>query len=209
MVEQTRSQSTTPAGHLFSCSVGEMAQCHRDTETEGQEEQVAAEDPVHVQDDAQATKRSCLRILRQSCDTGLPILGVVVILSAVLFMPEFRGQVAIVVLGILLLEAGVWKLAHHVLPSERQYHALRDETEGFITLVRQLNAAALMVKVHDSPTHRQAFEDVRQAMHQTVDRLCAVAGRTEAELAAEGGGIVSQGGLAHQQERGSDTASPE
>jgi len=170
---------------------------------------VAAEDPVHVQDDAQATTRSCLRILRQSCDTGLPILGVVVILSAVLFMPEFRGQVAIVVFGILLLEAGVWKLAHHVLPSERQYLTLRDETDGFITLVRHLNAAALMVKAHDSPTHRHVFENVRQAMHQTVDRLCAVAGKTDVELAAAGGVLVSQGGLPHQQERGSDTASPD
>ncbi len=191
------------------CSVGEMAQCHRDTETEGQEEQVAAEDPVHVQDDAQATTRSCLRILRQRLDTGLPLLGVVLILSAVLFMPEVPGQVAIVILGMLLLEAGVWKLAHHVLPSERQYHALRNETEGFITLVRHLNAAALMVKAHDSPTHRQAFEDVRQAMQQTVERICAVAGKTDVELAAAGGVLVSQGGLPHQQERGSDTASPE
>ena len=186
-----------------------MARCHRDTATWGPEQQVTEEDTVHVQDDAQATTRSCLRILRQRLDTGLPLLGVVLILSAVLFMPEFPGQVAIVILGMLLLEAGVWKLAHHVLPSERQYLALRDETEGFLTLVRHLNAAALMVKAHDSPTHRQAFEDVRQAMHQTVDRLCAVAGRTEAELAAEGGVLVSQGGLAHQQERGSDTASPE
>ena len=186
-----------------------MAQCHRDTETEGQEEQVAAEDPVQVQDDAQATTRSCLRILRQRLETGLPILGVIVILSAVLFVRELRGQVAIVVLGMLLLEAGVWKLAHHVLPSERQYLALRSETDRFLTLVRQLNAAALMVKAHDSPTHRDAFEDVRQAMHQTVARLCEVAGKTEAELAAERGVLVSQGGLPHQKERALDTASPE
>ena len=142
----------------------------------GQEQQVAEEDTVQVQDDAQATKRSCLRILRQHLDTGLPLLGVVVILSAVLFLPECPGQVAIVVLGILLLEAGVWKLAHHVLPSERQYLALRSETDRFITLVRQLNAAALRVKAHDTPTHRQDFEEVRHAMQQTVERMCEVAG---------------------------------
>jgi len=186
-----------------------MVRGHRYTETWGPEQQVAEEDTVQVQDDTQATTRSCRRILRQRLDTGLPFLGVVVILSAVLFMPEFRGQVAIVVLGMLLLEAGVWKLAHHVLPCERQYLALRYETDVFITLVRQLNAAALMVKAHDSPTHRHAFEDVRQAMQQTLERLCAVAGRTEAELAAERGVMVSQGGIPQQKELAIDTASPE
>jgi len=178
-------------------------------ETWGLEQQMTEEDTVHVQYDAQEIQRSCLRILRQSLDTGLPILGVVVILSAVLFLPEFPGQVAIVILGILLLEAGVWKLAHHVLPSERHYHALRYETDRFIMLVRQLNAAALMVKAHDSPTHHQAFEDLRYAMQQTVDRIFAVAGRTDADLAAERGVMVSQGGIAHQKEQGIDTASPD
>ena len=208
-MEHPHSQSQTPAGHLFHCFVGEMVRGRRYTETWGPEQQVVEEDTVHVQDDTQVTTRSYLRILRQSLDTVLPFLGVVVILSAVLFLPECRGQVAIVVLGMLLLEAGVWQLAHHVLPSERQYLALRYETDRFITLVRQLNAAALMVKAHDSPTHRHAFEDVRYAMQQTVARLCEVAGRTEAELAAERGVLVSQGGIPHQKERALDTASPE
>jgi hypothetical protein len=177
------------------CSVVEMAQRRRSAETWGQEPRVAEEGKVPVQYDAQATNSSCLRLLRQSLDTGLPILGVVIILSAVLFVPELRSQVALVVLGMLLMEVGVWKLAHHVLPSERQYLALRCETDLFLTLVRQLNAAALMVKAHDSPAHRQAFEEVHHAMQEAVERLVAVAGKTEAELAAEGGGMVSQGGI--------------
>jgi hypothetical protein len=106
-----------------------MARCRRSTAPWGQGQPVAEEDTVQVQYDAQEPKRSCLRILRQRLDTGLPILGVVVILSAALFMRELRSQVAIVVLGMLLLEVGVWKLAHYVLPSERQYLALRCETD--------------------------------------------------------------------------------
>ncbi len=208
-MENTRSQSKTPAGHLFHCSVGEMARCHRYTETWGQEQQVAEEDTVQVQYDAQETKRSFLRILRQSLDTGLPILGVVIILGAVLFVPEICGQVAIVVLGILLIEVGIWKLAHQVLPSERQYLALRCETDLFITLVRQLNAAALMVKADNSSTHRQEFEEVRHAMQQTVERIFEVAGKTNAELADERGVMVSQGGTPQQEEPAIDTASPE
>jgi nucleotide-binding universal stress UspA family protein len=140
---------------------------------------------VHVPYDAHAPTRSCLRRLRQCLDRGLPLLGVVVILGAVLCIRELRGQVALVVLGMLLLEVGVWQLAHHLLPSERQYLALRGETELFLALVRQLNAAALLVKAQDAPSHRHAFEEIRQAMHQTVERMCEVAGKTQADLAAE------------------------
>jgi len=186
-----------------------MARCRRSTATWGQAQQVAEEDTVHVQYDAHETKRSCLRILRQRLETGLPILGVVVIFSAVLFVRELRSQVAIVVLGMLLMEVGVWKLAQHVLPSERQYLALRGETDLFITLVRQLNAAALLVKAQDVPNHRREFEEVRHAMQQTVERICEVAGKTNAELAAEGGVMGSQGGLPQPQERAIDTVSPE
>ena len=78
------------------------------------------------------------------------------------------------------------KLAQHVLPSERQYLALRGETDLFITLVRQLNAAALLVKAQDAPKHRHEFEEIRHAMQQTVERICEVAGKTNADLAAEG-----------------------
>ena len=186
-----------------------MARCRRSTATWGQAQQVAEEDTVHVQYDAHETKRSCLRILRQRLETGLPILGVIVILSAVLFVRELRGQVAIVVLGMLLMEVGIWKLAHHVLPSERTYLALRCETELFLTLVRQLNAAALLVKAHDVPSHRHAFEEVRYAMQQTVERLCEVAGKTNADLAAERDVLGSQGGLPQLKELARDTASPE
>jgi hypothetical protein len=170
---------------------------------------VTEEGNVQVPYDAQATKRSGLRILRQRLDTGLSILGVVVILSAVLFVRELRSQVAIVVLGMLLLEVGVWKLAHHVLPSERQYLALRCETDLFLTLVRQLNAAALLVKAQDAPSHRHEFEEVRYAMQQTVERMCEVAGKTNADLAAEAGVMGSQEGFPQPKELARDTTSPE
>jgi hypothetical protein len=164
---------------------------------------------VQAQHDAQETKRSFLRILRQVLDPGLLALGVVVILSAVFFVRELRGQVAIVLLGILLIEVGVWKLAHPLLPSERRYLALRCEVDLFVTLVRQLNTAALMVKANDSPAHRHEFEEVQQAMRQTVERIFAVAGKTDAELASECEGMVEQEVRPGQKEWGIDTASPE
>ena len=124
------------------------------------------------------------RVLRQIIDTGLPLLGVCVTLGAVLFLEALHVRVAIVVLGLLLIETGVWKLAHQLLPSERQFHSLRSEGERFLLLIRHLNDAALALQDHDGPETREAFADVREMMHQSVERMAEVAGKTEAELAA-------------------------
>ncbi len=120
---------------------------------------------------------------RHAIDTGLPFVGVLVILSAVLFVRGLRVQTPIVVLGILMLEAGIWKLAHQLLPSERTYLALRCEGDQFLGLLRQLNTAALAVQERDTPENHQAFGEVRDAMHQAVERMADVAGKTDAELA--------------------------
>ena len=139
---------------------------------------------MSAQHGSRDTTRAFRRTLRQALDTSLPLLGVVMILSTVLFVRELRSQLALVVLGILCLEVGVWKLAHHILPNERTYLALRCEVDLFLSLVRQLNTAALLVQRHDTPAHRQTFEEVRSAMQQTVDRIFEVAGQTEADLAS-------------------------
>jgi hypothetical protein len=127
-----------------------------------------------------------LRTLRKVIDISLPFAGVAVVLGAVLFMREdLRMQIAVVGLGMLLIEVGVWKGAHRLLPSERKYLALRVEGDLFIKLLRQLNAAALALRENDSPERHEAFEEVRDAMRQTVERMAHVAGKTDAELASE------------------------
>ncbi len=110
-------------------------------------------------------KMSSVRMLRMLLDTGLPFLGVVVILSTVLLVQELRLQIAIVALGIMLIEVGVWKLANFVLPSERKYIALRTEVDQFITLVRQLNTTALAWHESASPEDLTKFEAVQETMH--------------------------------------------
>ncbi len=125
-----------------------------------------------------------LRTLRKTIDIGLPLVGVAVILASVLFVrDDLRIQLAIVGLGMVVLELGVWKAAHRILPTKRRYLGLRAETDAFVQLVRQLNTAALAVKQNDSQSHKQAFEEVRDAMRQSVERMAAVAGKTNAELA--------------------------
>ena len=126
-----------------------------------------------------------MRRLRKTLDIGLPIIGVIVILSAVLFLRDIHGQIAIVMVGIVLIEAGVWKLAHQFLPNDRQFHALRDEIDTFIGLSRQLNELALTMREEDSIEHRRTFNNLQTSMHEVVDHIASVAGKTSAELAVE------------------------
>jgi hypothetical protein len=123
-----------------------------------------------------------LRHLRKGFDIGLPLIGVMMILGAVLFLRGIRIQIAVVMVGIVLIEAGVWKLAHQLLPNDRRYHALRYEIDAFIALSRDLNEAALAAKVEETPENQRAFDAIQEAMHRAVDQISDVAGRTAKEL---------------------------
>ena len=135
--------------------------------------------------DAQETSKTGLRTLLKWIDTGLPFVGVLVIMAAILFVHDVSGQIVVAALGILMIEAGVWRLAHQLLPNQRGYHALRAEVNGFYTLAGQLNEVALDVKKRDVPETRQAFEHTYEAMQQSIARMAAVAGKTDAELRSE------------------------
>ncbi|MFQ5754615.1 MAG: hypothetical protein ACE5H7_00840 [Acidiferrobacterales bacterium] len=127
-----------------------------------------------------------MRTLRKVIDISLPFAGVAVILGAVLFMrADLTMQIAVVGFGMVLIEVGIWKGAHRLLPSERKYPALRTEGHLFMKLLRRLNAVALALRENDSPERRQAFEEVQDAMRQAVERMAHVAGKTDAELASE------------------------
>jgi hypothetical protein len=127
-----------------------------------------------------------LRTLRKFIDIAVPLAGVAVILGAVLFLrADLRVQIAVVGLGMLLIEVGVWKIPHQLLGTGRKYLALRTEVDHFLRLVRQLNSAALALREDNSPRNRQALQEVPEAMRQAVDRMVHVAGKTETELASE------------------------
>lgn len=125
---------------------------------------------------------SLMRNLRQVTDKGMPIVGVVVILAAVLFVQELRLQLAVVVVGLFLVEAGVWNLSQWILPNDRQYIGLRAEGDHFIMLIRRLNEAAVQLKEVDDDANRRAFEAAREAMHESVDRMAQLAGKTEQDV---------------------------
>ena len=76
------------------------------------------------------------------------------------------------------------------MPTGRRYLALRAESDLFLQLVRQLNTAALAVKQNGSGAHEHAFQEVRNAMRQSVERMAEVAGKTNDELAPASTGLA-------------------
>lgn len=111
------------------------------------------------------------------------MLGVVLVLAGVLFITDdLLPQLVVVVLGLLFIQVGIWKLATPVLPSERRYNALRGEVDSFIMLVRRLNRATLENASEPTPANRARLLQVRDEMLESVKRMEEVAGRTEEEL---------------------------
>ncbi len=123
---------------------------------------------------------------RKVIDIGLPFVAVAAILGAVLFVRDSLSiQVAIVGLGMVALEVGTWKLRQQVLMNKRKGLALRAEGDQFLKQLRVLHAAATAMKEDsDSAERHQAFDDARDAMRQSVERMAAMAGKTDTELAS-------------------------
>ena len=123
-----------------------------------------------------------MRKLRKIMAMGLPILGTVLVFLAILVPAislNLQLQILVVLVGILFIEAGVWKLTEKVLPSERKYLALRAQVDDFIGGVRVLNARAVAVRSEETASTRAAYEAALAALHSAVDRMGEVAGLEE------------------------------
>ena len=76
----------------------------------------------------------------------------------------------------------MWRLAHRIIPSDRRFHAFRRELDAFMACARQLNQATSAIKSNDTPHQREALDDLHRALHQSVEIIAKVAGKTEEEL---------------------------
>ncbi|HUG40422.1 MAG TPA: hypothetical protein VMM12_08050 [Longimicrobiales bacterium] len=126
-----------------------------------------------------------MRKLRRILHLTVPAIGMALVIGAVLFGESLPVQLFLVVAGLLLTEAGLWRLADPFLPDEREYLALREETDHFMTLVRQLNAAALALDHGEEGGGRFALEEVRTEMHRSIDRMVSAAGKSSEETTAQ------------------------
>jgi len=117
-------------------------------------------------------------------EIAIPLLGMSTIFLSVLFGPEsLQIQVLLVLVGVLILEAGVWGLTSGLLPNERHYVALREEGDHFIELIRELNAATVVQK--EGGEDDGSFGRALQKMHGSVDRMGELAGQDDRDTGAE------------------------
>lgn len=103
----------------------------------------------------------------------LPIIGVAVIFAGVAFLQARWMQIAATLLGLVLVEIGVWNLASAVGVRERRYVGLREEVDHFVELVRVLNRTAAAEDREGVARERAAA--VLAQMHESVDRMAVVA----------------------------------
>lgn len=129
-----------------------------------------------------------VRKLRRTLHMAVPAVGMALVIGAVLFGESVAVQLFLVVAGLLLTEAGLWRLADPILPDERKYVALRTEADHFITLVRQLNAAAVSMDEGDARGSRFAIDELQTEMHRSIDRMVSFAGKTREEVEPDAAG---------------------
>jgi len=115
---------------------------------------------------------------------ALSILGVLVIFGGVLWVPSegVQLQILVVMVGVLALEAGMWGLTQRLVPNERRFFELREEGDYLITLVRELNAAAVATNESARGGGSQ-LQQVVSLMHECVERMSAVARKTSPQHA--------------------------
>ncbi len=120
-----------------------------------------------------------MRRLRKMMDVAIPIAGAVIVFLAVILIPDFnlRTRVATVLVGVLMIEAGVWKLTSPFFGSEREYTDLRREVDRFIPLVRSINKKAIEARADGTSDSWIQFREAKDVMHRSVDEMARLAGK--------------------------------
>src|SRR5690606_36339388 len=123
-----------------------------------------------------------MRTIRRISQLFLTLSGTVTVIWAVTRVEPLRDRVLVALLGLIIMELGIWQITRFFFPNEREYQPLREETDYFLKLVRRLNELAIRLE-RGSPTAQADMDRLRDEMHHSVDRMFRLAGRTEAELA--------------------------
>ena len=121
------------------------------------------------------------RNLRRNIEAILTIVGILIIFGSVLFAYDIGMQVqfVLVLVGVLLMEIGVWGLSSRFLPNERKFSSLRAEGDNMMDLIRELNAAAIAKDRGSEDAKR--FQDTLAKMHESVVRMSELAAHRDSE----------------------------
>ncbi len=123
-----------------------------------------------------------MSLARKLLHFGLPALGAALAIIAALAVRDesIVLRVSLVVVGVLMLQAGAAKLPYYLVRNERRFRQLRSELDEFVWLIRELNAAALDTR--SNPRAEDRFEDLHTALQESLERMALYAGRTDEEL---------------------------
>lgn len=119
-----------------------------------------------------------MRRVRRILHMVVPAVGMALVIGAVFLGDNVWIQLFLVIAGLMLTEAGIWRLAEPILPDDRRYLALRAETDHFMALVRQLNTAAVALQEGEEQGSRFVLEEVRTEMQRSIERMVEFAGKT-------------------------------
>jgi hypothetical protein len=122
-----------------------------------------------------------MRRIRGSFHLALTTAGTALVLWAVLTIEPLYERILFVALGLVLMEAGIWRITQSLFPNERNYRPLRKETDFFIALVRRLNRTAISAQ-RGSASAGDDLVQIHDEMHHSVDRMLRLAGLTEEDL---------------------------
>lgn len=122
-----------------------------------------------------------MRSVRRFTQLLLTLVGTGLALYAVLSIEALYDRLLVAVLGLLLMQMGIWQLTATLLPNQREYRPLRKETDYFLSLLRRMNRAA--VAAEGGSRYAAAEVDrLHTELHHSVDRMHRLAGRTEETL---------------------------
>ena len=113
----------------------------------------------------------------QSRAQGIFILlgGLGLVICALVDTPQLQ-RLFLICLGVIGLIAGAWSLYAPRLPKARQFRVLRNEVDTFLDMVRQLHALIRSAEENTPyPWHHQTCDNLKTAMHDSVERMAEVA----------------------------------
>jgi hypothetical protein len=119
-----------------------------------------------------------MRSIRRLTQVLLTLVGGAMVAYAVYRVDPLRERLVIAVVGLVIMQLGIWQVANVLFPNQRDYKPLREETDYFIKLVRRLNRAAVAAE-RGSSNARDEMDSVHAEMHHSVDRMKRLAGQTD------------------------------
>lgn len=122
-----------------------------------------------------------MRSVRRFTQLLLTLTGTGLALYAVMRIDALYDRMLVSVLGLLLMQIGIWQITASLLPNQREYRPLRKETDYFLSLLRRMNRAAVAAE-NGSSYAAAEVERLHTELHHSVDRMLRLAGRTEEHL---------------------------